>query len=103
MKYKVILSAEAYNDIDGIFRYISDVLCEREIAVNLIEALKQKILSLDEMPARHRIYDREPWKSCGVHILPVKKYLVFYVIDKDNMSVNVLRIIYSSRDFEKLI
>ncbi|MBR3754366.1 MAG: type II toxin-antitoxin system RelE/ParE family toxin [Clostridia bacterium] len=103
MKYTVNLSPEAVKDIDGIFQYIAIALGEKEIAVNMINLIEKKILSLDEMPGRHKIFDNEPWKSRGVHIMPVKKYLVFYVVDESNNSVNVFRVIYGSRDIEKIL
>ena len=103
MKYTVNLSPEAVKDIDGIFQYIAIALGEKEIAVNMINLIEKKILSLDEMPGRHKAFDNEPWKSRGVHIMPVKKYLVFYVVDESNNSVNVFRVIYGSRDIEKIL
>lgn len=103
MKYTVNLSPEAVKDIDGIFQYIAIALGEKEIAVNMINLIEKKILSLDEMPGRHKVFDNEPWKSRGVHIMPVKNYLVFYVVDESNNSVNVFRVIYGSRDIEKIL
>ncbi|MBQ7100434.1 MAG: type II toxin-antitoxin system RelE/ParE family toxin [Clostridia bacterium] len=103
MKYTVNLSPEAVKDINGIFEYIAVALGEKETAVNMINLIEKKILSLDEMLGRHKVYNDEPWKSRGVHIMPVKKYLVFYVVDESNNSVNVFRVIYGSRDIEKIL
>ena len=103
MKYTVNLSPEAVKDINGIYEYIAIALGEKDIAVNMINLIEKSILSLDEMPGRYKIYDNEPWKSRGVHIMPVKKYLVFYVIDENNYAVNVFRVIYGSRDIENVL
>ena len=103
MKYSVNLTNQAIKDIDEIFQYISDVLREKEIAVNLIKLLQKDILSLEQMPGRYKIYENEPWKSRKLHIMPVKKYLVFYLVDDKTKAVTVIRIIYGSRDYEKLI
>ena len=102
MKYTVTLSSEAQKDIAEICEYISAVLNEKEIAKNMLELLRKNILSLDEMPGRFRLYENEPWKSRGVHIMPVKKYLVFYIINENKKSVDVLRVIYGSRDIENI-
>lgn len=83
--------------------YIAVALGEKEIAVNMINLIEKNIISLDEMPGRYKIYDNEPWKSRGVHIMPVKKYLVFYVVDENNKAVNVFRVIYGSRDVENVL
>ena len=103
MKYRVNLTQKAIDDIGEIFEYISSVLCEKETAINIINLLHKNILSLEEMPGRFRIYENEPWKSRGLHIMPVKKYLVFYMIDDDKMTVNIVRVLYGSRDYDKLI
>ena len=101
MKYTVNLSPEAVKDINGIYEYIAGALGEKETAVNMINFIEKNILSLDEMPGRYKIYKSEPWKSRGVHIMPVKKYLVFYIVDDNKKSVDVIRIIYGSRDLEE--
>lgn len=103
MKYTVNLTPEAVKDINGIYDYIAVALGEKEIAVNMINLIEKNILSLDEMPGRYKLYDNETWKSRGVHIMPVKKYLVFYVIDENNNMVNVFRVIYGSRDIENVL
>lgn len=103
MKYTVNLSPEAVKDINSIYDYIAVALSEKEFAVNMINLIERNILSLDEMPGRYKVYDNEPWKSRGVHIMPVKKYLVFYVIDENSKAVNVFRVIYGSRDIENVL
>ena len=103
MKYTVNLTQKAIDDIGEILEYISNVLCEKEAAINIINLLHQNILSLEEMPGRFRIYENEPWKSRGLHIMPVKKYLIFYMIDNTTMNVNIVRVLYGSRDYDKLI
>lgn len=53
------------------------------------------------MPEKYRIYDKEPWKSRGLHILPVDNYVVLYIPDTDTKVVTILRIMYSGRDIDK--
>lgn len=103
MKYTVNLSPEAAKDINGIYEYIAATLGEKEIAVNMINLIEKNILSLDEMPGRYKIYESEPWKSRGVHIMPVKRYLVFYVVDDNEKAVNIFRVIYGSRDIDNVL
>lgn len=103
MKYTVNLLPEAVKDINGIYEYIALNLGEKEIAVNMINLIEKNILSLDEMPGRYKIYENEPWKSRGVHIMPVKRYLVFYVVDDNEKVVNIFRVIYGSRDIDNAL
>lgn len=80
MKYTVNLSPEAVKDINGIYEYIAVALGEKEIAVNMIDTIEKSILSLDEMPRRYRLYNEEPWKSRGVHIMSVKNISCFMLL-----------------------
>ena len=91
MKYSVNLSSEAAKDIAEIYEYISVILGEEEVAKNMLALLRKNILSLNEMPGRFRLYESEPWKSRGVHIMSVKKYLVFYITNENKKTVDVLR------------
>ncbi len=58
------------------------------------------ILSLDNMPERHRLYEREPWKSRGLRVLPIDNYVIFYISDAATMIVTIIRIMYGGRDVE---
>lgn len=101
MKYSVVLSPEALNDIDNIYSYIAVTLGEKEIAAKMVREIENSILSLDEIPKRFKLYDDEPWRSRELRVMNVKKYLVFYFADDDIQTVNVLRVIYGSRDIGK--
>ena len=53
------------------------------------------------MPTMFKRYDKEPWCSRGLRMMPVDKYVVFYLIDEENKVVNVTRIIYGGMDIER--
>jgi len=74
MKYKVALTNQAETDLRDIYEYIAFVLLEPEIAINQLERIEKFILSLDEMPERFSVFQKEPWKqkdfaSCPLIIL----------------------------------
>lgn len=52
------------------------------------------------MPERFRVYDREPWRSRNLRVMPVDNYLVFYIPDHQAETVTVLRIMYGGRDID---
>ncbi len=54
--------------------------------------------SLESMPKRFRMYDREPWRSRGLRILPVDNYVVLYLPDEKAHVVTIIRIMYGGRD-----
>ncbi|MCI7492346.1 MAG: type II toxin-antitoxin system RelE/ParE family toxin [Lachnobacterium sp.] len=101
MKYKIEISEQADKDLRNIYEYIAFELQAPENASGQIDRLEKHILSLDSMPEKYRIYDKEPWKSRGLHILPVDNYVVLYIPDTDTKVVTILRIMYSGRDIDK--
>ena len=50
------------------------------------------------MPERYRKYEKEPWKSRGLRVLPVDNYVVLYIPDRDKKVVTILRVMYAGRD-----
>ena len=46
-------------------------------------------------------YDKDPWKSRNLRVLPVDNYCVFYIPDNNNGTVTVIRVIYGGRNIEE--
>ncbi len=65
-----------------------------------MDCLENCILSLDQMPDRFRAYEKEPWKSRGLRIVPVDNYCVLYIPDKETGIVTIIWIMYGGRDIE---
>ena len=99
----VVLTAEAENDIEEIFRYIAFTLIEPAVAWNQTERIRRGIGKLSFMPERCHIIDEEPWKTRGVRRLNIDNYAAFYVLDKDSYCVNVVRVLYGGRDFSDIL
>jgi len=75
MNYEVRLTTEAENDLRGIFEYIAFELQSPQNAAGQLDRLEQSIMSLDQMPERFRVYEKEPWHSRDLRIMPVDNYL----------------------------
>ena len=100
MSYEVTLTPEAKRDLREIYRYIAVDLQSEQNANGQLDRLEENILKLDEMPERFRVYDREPWRSRNLRVMPVDNYLVFYIPDHQVKTVTVLRIMYGGRDID---
>ncbi len=98
MIWKVNYTAQALEDLKGIYEYISLVLLSPDSASKMVEKIKKAIRSLDYMPEKYKIYDQEPWKSKELRYFPVNNYLIFYLVNKEHAYVNIIRIIYGERD-----
>ena len=101
MKYKIEVTEKAKSDLRGIYEYIAFQLLSPVSAENLLDRLESGILSLEKMPFRFRQYDKEPWKSRGLRVMTVDHFLVFYIPEKESLTVTILRVMYGGREIEK--
>ncbi len=101
MKFKVITTDQADADLRDIYQYIAFDLLSPENASGQLSRLEEQILSLETFPERCRKYEKEPWRSRGLRIMPVDNYLVFYIPNQDSATVTVLRVMYGGRDADK--
>lgn len=101
MTYKIILTKQADTDLRAIYEYIAFTLLEPETAVRQLERIEKGILSLNEMPERFRVFEKEPWYSRGLRQMQVDNFIVFYIPNADDEIVTVIRIMYERRDINK--
>ena len=101
MKWRMLYSARAKEDLQSIYEYIAYDLHEPEIALGQVRAIMDEIRDLDEMPMRYRQYEVEPWISKGIRIFSVGKYVILYQPEESNHEVNIVRIMYGGRDISK--
>ena len=98
MIYEIEVSEQADSDLRGIFEYIAFELQAPENASGQLERLEEQILSLDTIPERYRKYEKEPWETRGLRVLPVDNYVILYIPDSDKKVVTILRVMYAGRD-----
>jgi toxin ParE1/3/4 len=100
MIFEIEISAQADNDLRNIYEYIAYELQSPENAKGQLGRLEESILGLDQMPERFRAYEREPWHSRGLRIMPVDNYCVLYIPDIEKAIVTIIRVMYGGRDIE---
>lgn len=101
MKWKILYSERAKEDLQSIYEYIAYELYEPDTAAEQVRAIMDEIGDLDEMPMKYRQYDAEPWASEGVRIFSVGKYVILYQPEESSHEVNIVRIMYGGRDIAK--
>lgn len=102
-KYSVTLSPEAKEDMRSIAAHISYTLKNKIAARSQTQRIRKEIRSLDHFPHRYTHVDWEPWRSDGVHKMPVNNFTVYYFVQEDLMDVKILRIFYGGRDVEHIV
>ena len=100
MIFAIEISDQANNDLRNIYEYIAFELQSPKNASGQLGRLEERILSLDQMPERFRAYEKEPWHSRGLRIMPVDNYCVFYIPDAEKSVVTIIRVMYGGRDIE---
>lgn len=98
--YEVVTTEQAESDLRGIYEYIAFELLSPENAAGQLDRLEENILGLETFPEKFRGYEKEPWKSRGLRVMPVDNYLVFYISDKETETVTVIRVMYDGRDVD---
>jgi len=101
MTYHVEIAQQALLDMRMIYEYIANELMEPVIAEKQYTRIETAVYSLDQMPERFRQYEKEPWRSRNLRVMPVDNYIVFYTVDNEKRLVTVIRIMYSRRNTEK--
>ncbi len=100
MIYEVIITKQAASDLRSIYEYIAMELFSPDNATGQLERLEEKIIGLERFPEKYRLYEKEPWRSRGLRIMPVDNYLVFYIPDKVAETVIIIRVMYEGRDID---
>ena len=98
MRYEVRLTAQAIGQIEETVQYIAKILLEPEIARKWADTLQCEIRKLDSMPSRYPLTEEEPWRMKGIRKMPVKNFLVYYLIDEEKKAVWITAVIYGRRD-----
>ena len=102
-EYKIVIEQTAENDLLGILSYISDTLHEPSIAMKIYGLIKKEILNLNRMPFRFEVVNEEPYRSMGVRRIPVENYTAFYIVDENEKTVHIFRILYNRREWRYLL
>lgn len=102
-KYKVLLTPEFQQEIRDIHSYIANTLLVPETAAKQVVRIMDVVKSLDEMPERYSLYEKEPWRSRGLRKVVIDNYVVFYYVNKKVNEVAVFHVFYGGRNIEDII
>ncbi|MEE1354071.1 MAG: type II toxin-antitoxin system RelE/ParE family toxin [Acutalibacteraceae bacterium] len=98
-KYSVLISPKAYQDLDGIYKYITDSLEAPNTAEKLISQIEQRILSLELFPHRGTLRKTGIYSNGKYRQLFFKNYTIIYRINESNHQIIIVTICYSHRLF----
>ena len=90
----------ARQDIDDIIHYIAYTLCSPKAALNLLDSFERAILRTADFPNMYPVYEPTSGFKHPYRYIPVKNYLVFYVVMDD--VIEVRRVIYAKKNLDDL-
>jgi toxin ParE1/3/4 len=99
--YKLKYLPLALMDLRGITDYITDTLKAPNAALDLLNALDDSISMLQEYPYSYKVYLSIKELEIEYRLLPVKNYLVFYVVKEQVVEIH--RVVYAKMDLTKVI
>ena len=103
MAYKVVETRFAGKDIAEILEYIADTLGNLPAAAQFADELAGKYESLSKNPCMYEQSRDLLLKSRGYRRVVIKNYVMLYMVDQDAREVQIVRVIYGSRDYAELI
>ena len=102
-EYRVNISDLAKQDIRETVSYIRNDLQEPAVAERIAEAILDAIFSLEDMPARIGLVNDERLAKKQVRGIRVKNYTAFFRINETLKTVEIIRVIYSRRDWPTML
>ena len=96
--YSIKYTKSSFDDLRGIFYYVSFINIELENAKKLIKTIKVKIDELSFFPHRYQALDNYP----NLRKMVIKNHIVIYKIDDENKVVFIIRIIHSHKNISNL-
>jgi toxin ParE1/3/4 len=102
-RYRVDISEPAENDLRDIVRYISAQLSAPMTAIKMMDTMNEAITGLAHMPQKCTFLTDERLAMLGYRKLPVKNNIVFFTIKEKSKVVDVERILYARRDWQRIL
>lgn len=97
--YAVVFMSRALRDLDNIYTYIAQKLCEPRTASLLVDEIERGVLSLEHMPSRCPLRKAGAFANSGYRQLQVKNFFVIFRIDEPSKRVVVATVRYSRSNF----
>jgi len=99
--HKINYSETAYKDIENILLYISHNLNNQSAAIKL----RNKIISSEKIVSMlPHIGSKDIGKNGNKYYkYKIKNYYILYTIDEKNKIINIIRIIYSKRNYQNIL
>jgi len=101
--YTLKFTPKAEEDLDGIYGYIAIKLFAETAAESLMDKIENAFMRLEEYPFSCSYVFDEPLKSRGYRKLIVDNYIAFYLVNKSEKQVIIMRVLYGASDYKNVL
>lgn len=103
MIYKIAFAEQALVDLHLAADYIKFKLCNKSAAQKLVQDFFREADALTTFPTRNPLCNDKILRSWEIRFLPIKNYLLFYVVKEATNTVYIVRFLYKKRSWQKIL
>lgn len=103
MKYSIIRTDKADEQLREIIFYIADDSGSIDVALNYLDKIEKVINSLEDFPMSGSVPRYSILKKQGFRVLVVERHLVFYKVNEDRKEVIIYAVVDGRREYRNLI
>lgn len=103
MKYKIIRTDKADEQLREIIFYIAEDSGSIDIALNYLDKIEAAINNLEDFPMSGSIPRYSILRKQGYRVLIVERHLIFYKVDDNKRIVIIYAIVDGRREYRNLI
>lgn len=103
MIYKIAFAEQALIDLNLTADYIKFKLCNISAANKLIQDFFHEADSLSHFPTRAPLCNDKILRTLEIRFLPIRNYLLFYVVKESIKTVYIIRFLYAKRNWQKIL
>lgn len=103
MKYDIVVTNLAQDDLEEILNYISVDLSAPKSAIEMLNKIKSIFENLSINPLMYPLCNIDNLKAKNYRKAVINNYLMFYRVDDKNETIYIMRFIYGRRDYINLI
>ena len=100
--YRIVYLPTARRQLRDAALYIATELNNPDAAESLMDDVDEQVKGLQEMPYRHEIYPTLYAMKHEIRFVPVKRYLLFYVVKEQEKTVEIWRFLHQLQNTNKL-
>lgn len=103
MKYEIIRTDKADDQLREIIFYIAEDSGSVDIALNFLDKIETAINNLEEFPRSGSVPRYSILRKQGYRVLIVERHLIFYKVDDSEKKVIIHAVVDSRQEYRNLL